>query len=158
MAAWSDGAGMGRSYNYARMAWRGWLAAALVALGATGAIGQPDAGEARELAARAAQRIRSLQREADQLAAQARSVFNDLRKLELDRAIAQQRVTEADAALQAVTGERDDAATRVERLEAARGSRARPASPNGSRRSTSAGVVAMRGCCSRRTIPGASAG
>jgi septal ring factor EnvC (AmiA/AmiB activator) len=76
--------------------------------------------EARALAARAAERIRSLQREADDLAAAARTVFNDLRKLELERAIAQQRVTEAEAALASVTAARDTAAARVERLEAER--------------------------------------
>jgi murein hydrolase activator len=78
----------------------------------------PD--EAKAMAARAAERIRTLQREADTLAAQARTVFNDLRKLELDRAIAQQRVTEAEAALTAVTAQRDTAAIRVERIEAER--------------------------------------
>jgi septal ring factor EnvC (AmiA/AmiB activator) len=92
----------------------------LVAGGAGAAWGQAGPDDARELAARAAERIRSLQREADQLAAQARTIFNDLRKLELERAIAQQRVTEADAALRAVTDDRDAAALRVERLEAAR--------------------------------------
>jgi septal ring factor EnvC (AmiA/AmiB activator) len=78
----------------------------------------PD--EAKAMAARAAERIRALQREADVLAAAARSVFNDLRKLELDRAIAQQRVTEAEAALAAVTAQRDTAAKRVVRIEAER--------------------------------------
>ena len=78
----------------------------------------PD--EAKVMAARAAERIRALQREADDLAAKARSLFNDLRKLELDRAIAQQRVTEAEAALAAVTAQRDTAAERVERIEAER--------------------------------------
>jgi murein hydrolase activator len=78
----------------------------------------PD--EAKALAARATERIRALQREADDLAAAARTVFNDLRKLELDRAIAQQRVTEAEAALAAVTRQRDAAAERVARIEAER--------------------------------------
>jgi septal ring factor EnvC (AmiA/AmiB activator) len=82
--------------------------------------GQPAADDARALAARAAERIRALQQEADELAAQTRTLLNDLRKLDLDRAIAQQRVAEADAALQTVTAERDEAAARVERLEAAR--------------------------------------
>jgi len=102
------------------MRWRSALAAVLAIGGLTGAQGQTGPEDARALAARAAERIRSLQREADQLAAQSRSVFGELRKLELDRAIAQQRVTEADAALQAVTAERAAAAERVERLEAAR--------------------------------------
>jgi murein hydrolase activator len=92
----------------------------LVAGGTGAAWGQPGPDNARELAARAAERIRGLQREADQLAAQARTIFNDLRKLELERAIAQQRVTEADAELRAVTDDRDAAARRMERLEAER--------------------------------------
>lgn len=78
----------------------------------------PD--EAKAMAARAAERIRALQREADDLAAAARTVLNDLRKLELDRAIAQQRVAEAEAALAAVTKQRDMAAERVARIEAER--------------------------------------
>jgi septal ring factor EnvC (AmiA/AmiB activator) len=102
------------------MQWRRALAAALAMVSSTGALAQTGPEDARALAARAAERIRSLQREADQLAAESRSVFGELRKLELDRAIAQQRVTETDAALQAVTATRDAAAERVERLEAAR--------------------------------------
>ena len=93
-----------------------WLAAA----DATSLAQSATPDEARAMAARAAERIRSLQREADDLAAAARTVFNDLRKLELERAIAQQRVTEAEAALATVTAERDTAAARVERLEAER--------------------------------------
>ena len=102
------------------MRWHRWLTAVVMVVGTGGAWAQPAPDEARELAARAAERIRTLQREADQLAAQARTIFNDLRKLELERAIAQQRVAEADAALRAVTSERDASAERVERLEAAR--------------------------------------
>ena len=104
------------------MRWHRWLTAVVMVMGVGtgGAWAQPAPDEARELAARAAERIRTLQREADQLAAQARTIFNDLRKLELERAIAQQRVAEADAALRAVTSERDASAERVERLEAAR--------------------------------------
>jgi len=93
-----------------------WLAAA----DATSLAQSATPDEATAMAARAAERIRSLQREADDLAAAARTVFNDLRKLELERAIAQQRVTEAEAALATVTAERDTAAARVERLEAER--------------------------------------
>jgi septal ring factor EnvC (AmiA/AmiB activator) len=102
------------------MRWRSWLAATLLVGGVSGAWAQSPSDPSRELAARAAERIRALQREAYQLAAQARTVFNDLRKLELERAIAQQRVTEADAQLRAVTDERDAAMLRVQRLEAAR--------------------------------------
>ncbi|HTM33939.1 MAG TPA: peptidoglycan DD-metalloendopeptidase family protein [Vicinamibacterales bacterium] len=102
------------------MVGRAGIAIALVAAGTAGVLAQSAPEDARALAARAAERIRGLQREADQLAAQTRTLLSDLRKLEIDRAIALQRVTEADAALAAVTGERDEAAARVKRLEAAR--------------------------------------
>lgn len=119
------------------LAWgvAGWLVAAGVAAPdgwqgpATGqapatATGQaPDqtaAAEAKALAARAADRIRALQKEADELAARARTLFNDLRKLELERAIAQEQVASADAQLAQVTADRDAASRRVEALEAER--------------------------------------
>lgn len=69
------------------------------------------------MASRATERIAALQREADQLAAAARTVFNDLRRLELDRAIAQQKLAQATAELDAVTSERDQAVARVKALE-----------------------------------------
>lgn len=119
------------------LAWgvAGWLVAAGVAAPdgwqgpATGqapatATGQaPDqtaAAEAKALAARAADRIRALQKEADELAARARTLFNDLRKLELEQAIAQEQVASADAQLAQVTADRDAASRRVEALEAER--------------------------------------
>lgn len=119
------------------LAWgvAGWLVAAGVAAPdgwqgpATGqapatATGQaPDqtaAAEAKALAARAADRIRALQKEADELAARARTLFNDLRKLELEQAIAQEQVASADAQLAQVTTDRDAASRRVEALEAER--------------------------------------
>jgi septal ring factor EnvC (AmiA/AmiB activator) len=81
---------------------------------------ESPANQAQALAARAAARIRALQREADQLAARARSVFGDLRRLEIDRAIAREEVAKADAELTGVTASRDAAATRLEVLEATR--------------------------------------
>ncbi len=81
---------------------------------------QTPADLSRDLAARAAERIRVLQREADRLAAAARTVLNDLRRLEIERSIAQQQVVETAAALAAVTAERDAALARVTALEAER--------------------------------------
>lgn len=81
---------------------------------------QTAAAEAKALAARAADRIRALQKEADELAARARTLFNDLRKLELEQAIAQEQVASADAQLAQVTTDRDAASRRVEALEAER--------------------------------------
>ncbi len=102
--------------------WRSAAAALLVAAASTSASlwAQPSADASRRLAERASERIRALQREADQLAAQARTVFNDLRRLELDRAIAQQKVAQTTAELEAVTAERDQAVARVASLEAER--------------------------------------
>jgi septal ring factor EnvC (AmiA/AmiB activator) len=81
----------------------------------------PGRGEDQaSLAARASARIRALEREADQLAAAARTVFNDLRRLEIDRAVAEQQIVEADARLALVTAERDEALARVTSLEAQR--------------------------------------
>ena len=50
----------------------------------------------REQSARAEQRIRSLQAEADRLAARARAVFGDLRRLGLDRTIQQEELQIAE--------------------------------------------------------------
>lgn len=83
-----------------------------VALGA-----QTPANDAR---ARVADRIRTLQAEADRLAAQARTVFGDLRKLELEREIAQQEVIRTDADVARVTATQQQAATRLQALEATR--------------------------------------
>lgn len=74
----------------------------------------------RAQADRAAARIKSLQAEADRLASQARTVFGELRKLELDREIKQQQLATADAALARVTSDRDRVEQRVAELEAVR--------------------------------------
>lgn len=107
--------------------WRlgGTLLLALLVAGASpwaqSAADQPSSADrARQLASRASERIGALQREADRLAEAARTVFNDLRRLELDRAIAQQKQAQATAALEAVTAERDQALARVKALEAQR--------------------------------------
>jgi len=71
-------------------------------------------------AERVAARIKSLQAESDQLAAQARTVFGDLRRLELDREIKQQEVEKTDLELTRVTADRDRTERRVAELEAIR--------------------------------------
>lgn len=73
-----------------------------------------------DLRARAAERIRALQVEADRLAAQARTVFGDLRRLELQREIAQQELAAAEADLARVTTAQQLASTRLAALEATR--------------------------------------
>jgi len=138
----SGGVGINRSYNCARMrrrvlAWglAAWIVTPGVAVPAgsqeSGAAQTPGttklpapsqatAGAAKALAARATERIRALQKEADELAARARTLLNDLRALELERAIAQEQVASADARLVQVTADRDVAARRVADLEAER--------------------------------------
>lgn len=81
---------------------------------------QPATDPAESAAARVAERIRSLQAEADRLAARSRTVFGDLRKLELERAIAQQVVLRAEATLKKVTTAQQQTAARLRALEAAR--------------------------------------
>src|SRR5687768_9561154 len=71
-------------------------------------------------AERAERRIRALQAEADRLAAQSRTVFGDLRKLEIDRAIKQEELTKAERELARVTIDRDTTAKRLAALEATR--------------------------------------
>ena len=81
---------------------------------------QPATDPAKAANTRVADRIRALQAEADQLAAQARTVFGDLRKLELERAIAQQELRRAETELARVTAAQLQATVRLRTLEAAR--------------------------------------
>ena len=76
--------------------------------------------DTKEQAERAARRIRALQAEADRLASQSRTVFGELRKLEIDRAIKQEELLKAERELRAVTIDRDATAKRLTALEAAR--------------------------------------
>ena len=74
----------------------------------------------QELAERAQRRIRTLQAESDRLAAQSRTVFGELRKLEIDRALRQEELSKIDRDLLRVTIDRDATAKRLEELEAIR--------------------------------------
>jgi len=71
-------------------------------------------------AARVDARIRALQAEADRLAAQARTVFGELRRLEIDREIKQAAVAKTDLALARVTADRDRTEQQLRALEATR--------------------------------------
>lgn len=88
----------------------------LVALGVSLAA-QDDAKAQSD---RITSRIKILQAESDKLAAQARTVFGQLRKLELDREIKQQEVAKVELELAKVTVERDRTVARVKALEATR--------------------------------------
>ncbi|MEW6321676.1 MAG: peptidoglycan DD-metalloendopeptidase family protein [Acidobacteriota bacterium] len=98
------------------------LACVALSLAAGAAAAQPAAtpAELREQARRAADRIRTLQAEADRLAEESRTVFVDLRALELERQMRLEETAARDAELAAVEAELAAAAARVERLEAER--------------------------------------
>ncbi len=90
----------------------------LLGLGAAlAAQGPPDA---KSQAARVDARIKGLQAEADRLAAQARTVFGELRRLEIDREIKQAEVAKTDLALARVTADRDRTEKQLKALEATR--------------------------------------
>lgn len=74
----------------------------------------------QEQAERAARRIRALQAEADRLAAQSRTVFGELRKLAIDRALRQEELQTVERELVRVSVDRDATAKRLKALEATR--------------------------------------
>jgi septal ring factor EnvC (AmiA/AmiB activator) len=76
-----------------------------------------DKAAADAAARRVAERIRALQAEADQLAAQARTVVGDLRKLEIERDLASERAKNADAQVAAAQSELEAVNTRLAALE-----------------------------------------
>ncbi|HEY2906367.1 MAG TPA: peptidoglycan DD-metalloendopeptidase family protein [Vicinamibacterales bacterium] len=76
-----------------------------------------DRARTEALASRAAERMKALQREADQLAAQERTLLGDLRKLEIDRQIKSEEYQQADTQLKRVQAEVASAATRITELE-----------------------------------------
>jgi septal ring factor EnvC (AmiA/AmiB activator) len=69
------------------------------------------------LAARASERLQELNREAERLAAQARTLLGDLRKLELERQIRAEAFRNADAAAAAAAAEVSSLTAEIERLE-----------------------------------------
>ncbi|MGH9220786.1 MAG: murein hydrolase activator EnvC family protein [Vicinamibacterales bacterium] len=93
---------------------------AMVLVGAISANTQTPADPNQAQAERAERRIRALQAEADRLAAQSRTVFGELRKLEIDRAIKQEELTKTERELARVTIDRDTTAKRLAALEATR--------------------------------------
>jgi septal ring factor EnvC (AmiA/AmiB activator) len=78
---------------------RALMCIAALTLGASLAAQTPDRGRAEAEARRVNDRIRALQVEADQLAGQARTLLGDLRKLEIERELQQERLREAQAAM-----------------------------------------------------------
>jgi len=95
--------------------WRG--VAAVLALSLPLVAQQPDRARTEALARRAAERLQTLQREADDLASQEQSVLGDLRKLELERQMKAEEFKQADAHVQTVAADLTSATTRMRELE-----------------------------------------
>jgi len=79
---------------------------------------QPDRARTEGLARRAGDRLVALQREADRLASDERSVLNDLRKLEVERQIKAEQLKQADAQVAAVDRDLGAATAKMNALEA----------------------------------------
>jgi septal ring factor EnvC (AmiA/AmiB activator) len=90
----------------------------MVAVAATAAQGQQaDRSRTEALARRATERQQGLQREADQLASEERTLLNDLRRLEVERQIRTEDVRRASAAADEVAAELATTADRIDELE-----------------------------------------
>jgi septal ring factor EnvC (AmiA/AmiB activator) len=77
----------------------------------------PDRAKTEALAQRVAERIQALQREADQLAREAQTLVGDLRKLEIERDIQNERLTQAEAETAAARAVLQEATERLAKLE-----------------------------------------
>jgi len=96
------------------------VAALVLACGVAVAAQEPLGDGPRALADRASTRILALQEEAGRLAAEARTVFNDLRRLDLERQIQVEVVREVEAELATSTAAVTAAEARLAALEAER--------------------------------------
>jgi septal ring factor EnvC (AmiA/AmiB activator) len=93
------------------------LVAACVVLNAV-VIAQPsDRARTEALARRAGERLTALQREADRLATDEKTLLGDLRRLEIDRQIKAEQFRQSEADAQTVQHELDDTMARIDRLE-----------------------------------------
>src|SRR2546428_101192 len=79
----------------------------------------PERARTEELARRATERLQALQREADRLASEERTLLGDLRKLEIERQLRAQQLKQVDADAARVQGELDATAARMQSLDAA---------------------------------------
>ena len=120
---------------------------AVVVLAGTVADGQQgDRSRAEALARRATERQQALQREADQLASEERTLLNDLRRLEVERQIKAEDVKRASAAAEGVAAELAATAGRIDELERRIRRAARCARAPGGISSSAAPDIC--GCCS----------
>jgi septal ring factor EnvC (AmiA/AmiB activator) len=95
-----------------------WLAVVtLIAASATAPAHMQDRSRTEGDARRVDERIRALEREADQLAGQARTLLGDLRRLEIERDLQVERVKEAEAVVAAAQDAARQIAQRLQGLE-----------------------------------------
>src|SRR5438093_13490419 len=94
------------------------LALAAAAAPATAAQA-PERARTEALARRATERLQALQREADRLALEERTLLGDLRKLEIERQLRAEQLKQVDADAARVQAELDATAARIESLAAA---------------------------------------
>ena len=80
---------------------------------------QSDRARAEALARRATERLQALQREADRLASEERTLLNDVRKLEIERQLRAEELKRVDADAAQVQSELDATTARMTSLEAA---------------------------------------
>ena len=95
----------------------GWCVAAILGLSVPVAAQQADRTRTETQARRATERLQALQREADRLAADERTLLNDLRRLEIDRQIRSAVVQQTDADAAAIEADLRAAAVRMEEIE-----------------------------------------
>jgi septal ring factor EnvC (AmiA/AmiB activator) len=93
------------------------LAVVVVAAATVTAAAQGDRSRTEALARRATERQQALQREADQLASEERTLLNDLRKLEVERQIKTEDVRRAAVAADEVAAELAATAGQIDELE-----------------------------------------
>ncbi|HEX7137864.1 MAG TPA: peptidoglycan DD-metalloendopeptidase family protein [Vicinamibacterales bacterium] len=79
---------------------------------------QPDRARTEALARRAGDRLVALQREADRLAADERSLLNELRTLEVERQIKTEELKQAETEVASLQADLDETAAKVEALQA----------------------------------------
>jgi septal ring factor EnvC (AmiA/AmiB activator) len=80
----------------------------------------PERARTEALARRATERLQALQREADRLAADERTLINDVRKLEIERQLKAEALKRVDADAAAVQSELTSTSARMAELEAAK--------------------------------------
>jgi septal ring factor EnvC (AmiA/AmiB activator) len=78
----------------------------------------PDGARAAALARRATERLQALQREADRLASDERTLINDVRKLEIERQLTAEQLKRVDADARKVQNELDATSERMSALDA----------------------------------------